>query len=79
MTTEQWRPPYAMHVLGEYDRREHDPVTGLPEPQRVRMVCEQCGATWQTMCATGQVRSHIARFASIHLHRDPFKDEPKKG
>ena len=23
--------------------------------------------------------SFIARFASIHLHRDPFKDEPKKG
>lgn len=70
-SAEQWRPPFAPHVLGEYERRRFD-EDGLPEPQLVVAVCEKCGARWQTQCSTGQVRTHISRFATIHLHRDPL-------
>lgn len=72
MEREQWSPPFALHVVGEYDRRTFD-EDGLPEPQKVVMDCKRCGAHWETMCSTGQVRAHISRFGMVHLHSDPLK------
>jgi len=70
---EEWRPPFAEHVLGRFTTREEDPDNpGFPLPQRVEMTCETCGAIWRTWCSTGSVRVHITRFGAVHLHRDPF-------
>lgn len=71
-----WRPPWAAHVVGRYERRTWDEATGLPEPQQIEMLCEQCEAKWKTSCATGQVRRHIGAFAMVHLHRDPLEPVP---
>lgn len=78
----EWRPPWALHVKGEYTPRERGP-SGFCEPQRVRMVCEfelspgqRCGQTWQTTCASGNVRSHINNFAKAHAHFD-FASVPR--
>ena len=68
----EWRPGWATHVLGRYERREFDPVTQTATPQHVTMDCEQCKAHYQTTCTTGAVRTHIARFAALHLHKDVF-------
>lgn len=73
-----WVPPGApAHVSGMYEEREWDEF-GQPEPQKVTAACDKCGAAWQTTCASGSVRSHIARFAAVHAHRDPFRAIPKK-
>lgn len=69
---EEWVPSFAPHVKGRYERREFDPRTKMPVPQTVKMECTVCGTKWATVCSTGQVRTHIARFASLHLHRDPL-------
>ena len=73
----EWSPPWAPHVLGRYTPRERDEVTGLCEAQQVFMVCRfrnpdgtLCGQTWQTTCASGNVRSHINNFAKAHAHKD---------
>lgn len=66
----EWRPPFAPFVVGRYQRRSFDHEVGMPNPQKVTMECTSCAVTWQTMCATGNVRSHIAKFARLHLHRD---------
>lgn len=78
-TTVEWRPQFATHVRGEYETREWEhemlpdgSIARLPMPQTVRMHCEHCGHRWATVCSTGQVRSQIARYARLHLHRDPF-------
>jgi peptide methionine sulfoxide reductase MsrB len=47
------------------------------EAQRIEIHCGRCGAHWVAMCSTGNVRSHIARFGVVHLHRDPF-DAPSE-
>lgn len=73
----QWSPKWAPHVKGRYTKRERDPANGMCEPQHVHMVCAHrgeggklCGASWQTICASGQVRNHINRFAKQHTHTD---------
>lgn len=73
---EEWRPDWAKHVLGRFTRRTVDPDTRLPEPQKVEIKCEQCGATWQVQCSSGLVRNHINNFAKSHAHRDPL-DAPR--
>jgi len=70
----EWRPDHAPHVLGRYTERVVDDQ-GLPEPQQVTAECEWpgCGARWKTTCSSGSVRTHIARFGALHLHRDPLR------
>lgn len=68
---ETWSPPATPNVIGEYERRVVD-ERGVPQPQTVKMRCVTCGAKWATVCPTGHVRVHIARFAVKHMHRDPF-------
>lgn len=75
MNEPEWRslrPHFARHVLGEYQRRRWD-KEGDPIPQKVRMKCDQCGATAEGECPTGQVRVMVYRFARLHLHRDPLE------
>lgn len=81
MLEPEWRsysPHFAPHVKGKYERRRHDAETGMPVPQAIKMECTfpDCGTKWATVCSTGQVRTHITRFAARHLHRDPM-EEPK--
>lgn len=68
-----YSPPFATHVKGGWEKREADQI-GLPAPQKIFMHCEKCGENYQTTCTTGNVRSWINRFATVHLHRDPFKE-----
>ena len=75
MSESEWRtyrPQHAPHVVGRYERRTFDQEAQMFRDQRIEMTCERCGATWQTTCATGQVRTHIMRFGTVHLHRDPL-------
>lgn len=70
-TVVTWSPPNAPHVSGTWSPRVFD-AAGLPIPQRVECRCSKCGQTWGTLCGSGLVRTHVARFALAHLHRDPF-------
>lgn len=65
----EWTPANNPLIRGRYTRRTFD-EDGLAEEQRVEASCSRCGATWQGRCLSGQVRSHIARFSVVHLHRD---------
>lgn len=72
----QWSPPWAPHVKGRYTEKCRGDQ-GFCEPQRVTMLCafkhedgSVCGATWQTVCASGNVRGHINNFAKAHDHKD---------
>ena len=68
-----FRPPWATHVHGRHTLREIDPETGRPEEQYYEATCEKCGCRWGPLpCNTGQVRQHIAKFAIVHLHREPL-------
>lgn len=82
---DEWRPPFAQHVLGKYERRTVND-DGTADEQRVVVVCEQCkarcrcckgvcscGAEFRTVCTTGSTRTHVSRFAVLHLHRDPLR------
>lgn len=72
-----WNPEWAPHVQGRYHReRVVDIATGMPEAQRVECMCTVCGAKWQTDCTSGATRSHISRFAGVHLHRDALGSPP---
>ena len=65
----EWSPPWCSHVRGYFEERVLYPE---PEPQRYVVICEQCGDEHRGACATGAVRNHVAHFASVHTHRDPF-------
>jgi hypothetical protein len=69
----EWSPTWAPHVKGIYPSRTFDPITGQPDEQKISIQCQICGATWQVICTSGLVRSHISNFAKSHLHRDPFE------
>jgi hypothetical protein len=68
----EWRPPWAPHVVGQIERAAWDHETGMREPQRWVVVCERCRAVYRGECHSGQPRTHVARFARLHLHADPF-------
>ncbi len=77
-----WSPPWAPHVKGSYTVRVRG-ESGFCEPQKIRMQCDfelepgrTCGATWQTVCTSGNVRSHINNFAKAHAHQD-FPHPPR--
>ena len=72
-----YRPPFAIHVRGEFDERRVE--DGMPVEQTVKVWCEWpgCNGYWQTRCASGRVRAHIQRYASQHLHRDPMAPIPR--
>jgi hypothetical protein len=86
----QWSPDWAPHVLGQYEADREVGPSGMPDPQQVRAVCGECkkkcrcprrqvcscGAEWRGSCSTGAVRSHISRFAAVHLHRNPLTEGP---
>ena len=72
----EWSPPWAPHVKGRYTPRTRG-ENGMCEPQHVYMLCafkhndgRICGETWQTVCASGNVRRHINNFAKAHSHSD---------
>ncbi len=65
----EFRPRWASHCVGTYEARVFD-EDGVPEPQRIDMLCEHCGATFRTTCNSGAVRAWVNRFATQHLHKD---------
>lgn len=67
---EEWSPSFAPHVKGRYEERQF--TDGLPEEQKWQVTCEKCGARHQGTCSSGAVRTHIKRFATLHLHADPL-------
>lgn len=73
------RPPAAPHVVGRFNRRTFD-EDGIPEEQLVEARCEHpgCGGAFKRRCSSGLVQEHIARFATVHLHRDIFHVRPRK-
>lgn len=71
----RWDPPIAPHVEGEYSKPDED--TGAIQ---IRAKCGRCGVSWNGQCDNGGgVRTQISRFASIHLHRDPFAARKASG
>ena len=73
LTWKEYAPLYAPHVKGRYTERTYDQENGnKPEPQKVEVHCENCGKRYKAECLQGQPRQHIARFANIHLHRNPM-------
>ncbi len=62
-----YSPPFAPHVTGSYTRREGS------GPQRYEARCAACGESYgPAVCDSGRVRERIAKFAAMHLHRDPL-------
>jgi len=76
MGREEYRPRWAPHVLGEYERELDE--DGKPEPTVVRMLCEACGDRHQHRCDSGAPITWILRFATNHLHRDVLDHEAFK-
>ncbi len=75
----EFRPEWAKHVVGEYSERTAD-EQGIPEEQLYRAKCTTCGESYGPLkCSSGLVRQHIARFALLHLHRDPLAPIRKGG
>lgn len=72
-----YSPPWAPHVIGEYPERVIDRETGQAESQLINMSCSKCNDTHQHTCDSGAVRQWILRYASVHLHRDPFTGAPR--
>lgn len=74
MTWVEWSPAFAPHVRGRY--REPNPEDSEPDQVptwKIEASCGSCGTAWRGQCSTGSgVRAQIARFGSLHLHRDPF-------
>lgn len=62
------------HVEGQYATRSFQ-ADGFPRPQPFLCRCSVCGATWGSLCLSGNVRAHIVNFAAKHLHRDPMAAE----
>ena len=75
-TWKDWTPEHAKHVIGRWTTRTFDD-SGMPEEQRVECVCSWpgCGAVWKGSCSSGRVKEHVARFAHVHLHRNPLTGE----
>ena len=69
---EAWSPDWAQHVVGRWNKRRFDRATGEVEAQIVRMVCNQCGATYQVKCMSGAVRTWVTKFARVHFHGNPL-------
>jgi hypothetical protein len=75
VSREEYRPPWAPHVVGLIDPHALD-VDSMPIPRRIDIRCEHsgCGATWQATCTSGAVRTHVNNFAKSHVHRDVFEN-----
>lgn len=71
----EFSPKWAQHVDGYYYEREFDPETKQPEETECGAKCRICGATFKKMCLSGMFRTHIANFATVHLHRDPLAEK----
>jgi hypothetical protein len=65
-------------VVGKFEARVWDREAGQHEPQRVDMLCETCGATFQVMCEQGRPRGHVDNFAHAHAHPEVHGDVWKK-
>jgi hypothetical protein len=76
---QEWRPPYASHVVGKFTRPRVDPETGQREIQTYTLQCETCNTLYGPLkCHTGLIRNHISTFAIQHLHRSPLEPPKKK-
>ena len=79
MPKERWSPEWCKHAVGEYDMPRTFNDDGLPEPQYIVMHCEHPDCAnkprphYRIPCTSGNVRQHIAKFALVHLHRDPMQ------
>lgn len=71
---DEWRPPHAAHVIGQWTRRRFDGP--LPVAQTVTCRCEVCGASWSVQCSSGLPRMRVQQFALGHLHRDVLAVSP---
>lgn len=74
---QSYSPKYAPHVKGRYSRMTVE--DGVRQPQIVEILCESCGARYRNECKQGQPRQHVARFATLHLHRHPLAPVPSGG
>ncbi len=71
----EYRPHFAPHVVGRYEDRpdSSELAPGEQPEQRWWVACGCCGAEHRGVCVTGAVRTHVIRFAALHLHRDPLR------
>ena len=73
----EYVPKWAPHIQGWYEQRETDEVTGEVYEAPVGAECTICGQKFRRMCLSGLFRQHIANFALVHAHKDPFAGEKK--
>ena len=69
----EYVPAWAPHVRGRDQEGARD-EDGAPLESRVEMHCATCDTEFKITCVSGQMRTHVARFAVSHAHRDSLKD-----
>lgn len=67
MTT--YEAPFAKHVTGQWDPEKATTDGNV----LVSIVCNECKAATAVQCPSGRYRTHVDKFAVMHLHRDPFE------
>jgi hypothetical protein len=73
MAVEVFRPKWAPHVSGTFERVLED--DGTPARIVVELLCDRCKQTHQARCDSGAPTSWVLRFAVNHVHRDALIDE----
>lgn len=66
---ESWTPKWApVWVRATYTPVIYDESHALvDEPSKIECSCDRCGAVWKGTCSSGNSRSHIQRFARLHV------------
>lgn len=67
-----WSPQWATHVSGTWEDRVVDLETGEIEPAIILLRCVKCSEARKVECKTGNVKTWINRFASVHYHSNPL-------
>lgn len=65
-TWTEWNAPGVSHITAKWTQRVLGD-DGLPEEQRIEAACSACGAVYRRGCTSGLVKSHVIRFATVHL------------
>lgn len=70
----KWSPAWAPTIEGEFEEPQFEGGMPLPQKWRARCLVPGCGGKFEGTCSSGTVRSHISRYASVHVpeHQEPL-------
>ncbi len=63
----EFRPPWATHVVGRFPDPVRDAVDGFLNTIRVEITCEACGAVLSIPCSGAAPRAKVLGFATHHV------------